>query len=213
MATNVFNLIILDESGSMSCISKQALTGVNETLQTIRSAAKEYDQQKVSLLTFDSNHLRYVYDCVDAAEAHDITEKDYQPNACTPLYDAMGQGLQHLRRQCNEKEDKVLVTIITDGMENASREYRGSTIKALVQELRQLGWAFTYIGSNQDVDAVADDLGIKARMTFEEDAEGTQAMFMRENRSRARFYRNLNAYGASQSADELAANYFAEDDE
>ena len=91
---------------------------------------------------------------------------DYIPNDCTPLFDAMGRSLNELKSHV-EDEDVVLVTIITDGYENASREYNGIHIKNLVAELRAKGWVFAYIGTNQDVDAVADDMGIRSRMSYE----------------------------------------------
>lgn len=76
-----YNLIILDESGSMSSIYRPALTGVNETLQTIRSAQDEHQNQQhfVTLVAFDSSHYNQIYAHVPAAEAIDITEEQYRP--------------------------------------------------------------------------------------------------------------------------------------
>ena len=204
MKTRIFNLIIVDESGSMNCIYRQALTGMNETLQTIRATAAKFPQQEqyVTLVTFNSTsrpNTNYVLDCIAATQAADIAESQYQPSGCTPLYDAMGTALTRLRAQV-AAEDKVLVTIITDGMENSSCEYSGRAIKSLVEDLKSQGWGFTYIGSNHDVAAAAESLSIDAHLEFCEDEEGTREMFQREKRSRANFYRALRENPAASGA-------------
>ena len=185
----VHNLIILDESGSMQSIYREALTGVNETLQTIRNAQKKYPNQHqfVTLVTFDSDHFNRIYHSKSAIDAKDINEDQYQPNACTPLYDAMGKSINELRPNVG-KDDIVLVTIITDGYENASEEYDNAAIKSLVEEMRKKGWVFTYIGANQDVEKVAMSISINNHLAFRSDSEGTKAMFERERKSRNAFF-------------------------
>lgn len=201
----VHNLIILDESGSMSSIYEPALTGVNETLQSIRSANEKNDQEYlVTLVTFDSEHYNAIYEDVPAEKALNITKEQYQPCACTPLYDAMGKAITRLRSKVNP-EDVVLVTIITDGYENASREYSGAAIKALVEEMRNHKWVFTYIGANQDVDKVADKLSIKNRMAFQATDEGTREMFASESHSREVFYSKL---ASCSRFEDIEKNYF-----
>ena len=82
MNTRIFNLIVLDESGSMEVIKQQAIMGVNETVQTIKSAQKEYEDQEhiVSLVTFNSRAVKTVYDKVQAENVAELTEADYCPN-------------------------------------------------------------------------------------------------------------------------------------
>lgn len=91
----VHNLIVLDESGSMQSIYQPALTGVNETLQTIRESQKEHENQThfVSLIAFDSGHYNQIYCNAPAEKAIDITQEQYRPGGCTPLYDAMGRSI------------------------------------------------------------------------------------------------------------------------
>ena len=115
---------------------------------------------------------------------------DYQPDACTPLYDAMGQSINKLKNHVKD-DDVVLVTIITDGMENASREYDGRAIKKLVSDMKERGWVFAYIGTNQDVDAVADSMGIRSRMNYEYSQTGAEDMFNVEHCRRSVFYSKL----------------------
>ena len=83
--TRVHNLIIVDESGSMECIRKQAFTGMNETLQTVRMMQKKYPNQLqyVTLITFDSDHTKLHYDNTPAGQTKDIAWKAYNP--CTML--------------------------------------------------------------------------------------------------------------------------------
>ena len=194
----VFNLIILDESGSMASIAKQAVSGLNETFQTIGNAQKEHKEQKhfISFVTFNSVRIRTVMDRMPVDSSKQMEWTDYQPNDCTPLYDAMGQSIKKLRNYVG-KDDVVLVTIITDGYENASREYNGRDIKELVSSLKKKGWVFAYIGTNQDVDAVADEIGIRSRMAFEYSAEGAACMFREERSSKQAFFNRLSRRGRS----------------
>ena len=211
----VYNLIILDQSGSMQSIYAPALSGVNETLQTIRMAKEDHPDQEhfVTLVAFDGTPqegLRYnvIYDSAPATEIKDITSAQYRPYGNTPLFDAMGKAINELRDKTKE-EDIVLVTIITDGYENASREYNGSAIKALVEEMRKKGWVFTYIGANQDVDKVAESIAINNRMAFCSTQEGTQDMFMKENISRKKFFGKLSGLASrSVSREDLEKDFF-----
>lgn len=202
----VFNLIIVDESGSMSSIYQQALTGMNETLQTIREAEVENEGQAhfVTLVTFDTGHFNRIYNGSPAAKTTDLTENQYRPCGGTPLFDAMGKSITDLRHKVM-KEDLVLVTVITDGYENASREYTCEAIKALVDQLRSQGWIFTYLGANQDVEKVAMSMSINNYQGFEATQTGANDMFMREKRARKAFF----SKAANCSTDDLAeGDYF-----
>ena len=192
----VFNLIILDESGSMSSIEKQAVSGLNETFQTIRNAQKEHKEQQhfISFVTFNSARIKSVLNRQKIESDKMLKWTDYDPNDCTPLFDAMGRSLNELKNHVSD-EDVVLVTIITDGYENASREYSGRDIKNLVAELKAKGWVFAYIGTNQDVDAVADDMGIRSRMHYEYSDLGASEMFRTESHSKREFFARLHREG------------------
>ena len=188
MKTRIFNLIIIDESGSMQSIKKATIDNVNETIQTIRSAQKKHEEQEhfVSLVTFNDD-VKTVNDCVPVDEVKELTAETYQPDCCTALYDAMGISLNVLRKKVAE-DDKVLVTVVTDGEENASKEYSGKAIKALVDELKAKGWVFAYIGANQDVEAVASSLSITNTLSFETTCEGVALMGCNMMRSAVRLY-------------------------
>jgi hypothetical protein len=89
-------------------------------------------------------------------------------------------------------EDRVLVTVITDCYENSSTHWSGPQIKSLVEELRHEGWTFTYIGANQDMEAVAGSMGIRNTLAFEETEEGAKRMIAMDRSSRSRFYEKLH---------------------
>ena len=192
----VYNLIILDESGSMQAIAKQAVSGLNETFQTICNAQKEHQEQKhfISFVTFNSKEIRTIMNRQAVECDKEMKWTDYRPNAATPLYTAMGESITELRKYVNDK-DVVLVTIITDGMENASWKYSGDDIKRLVGELKEKGWVFAYIGTNQDVDAVADGMGIRSRMHYDYSPTGTQDMFVAESCCKRSFFDKLSRHG------------------
>ena len=192
MKQSINNLIILDASGSMYSIRNEAIAGVVETIQTIRTAQNENTEQEqlLSLVVFNGKRIATVYDRMPITKVPDFNEKDYQPTDNTPLYDAMGNSITNLQRYLNE-EDNVLVTIITDGYENASIEWNHERIFKLVEDLKKKNWLFTYIGANQDVLAVARDMGIDHSLNFMSSGEGTRAMFVKEKRSRKAFYDKL----------------------
>jgi uncharacterized protein YegL len=209
MKTRIFNLIIIDESGSMQSIKKEAIDSVNETIQTIRSAQKKHEEQEhfVSLVTFNDD-VKTVHDCVPVSEVTELTSETYQPACCTALYDAMGLSVNALRKKVADV-DKVLVTVVTDGYENASKEYSGKAIKALVDELKAKGWVFAYIGANQDVEAVAASISITNTMNFEATCVGTTVMSEKLGRSRSRWFDKI-AHGLS-SPEEDNCNFFEEE--
>ena len=99
--TNIYNLIILDESGAMTSSYAQALGGANETIQTIRVAQASADDQKqfLTFVTFDSGEkesVRTIIDTMPISQVRDLTRDDYRPRGLTPLYDAMGKSLTAL---------------------------------------------------------------------------------------------------------------------
>ncbi len=213
--TAIYNIVILDQSGSMDSIKREAMSGYNETVQTIKAAHKKHatsQQHYVTLVLFNSSETRVVYNNLSSSDAKELTAQSYQPNAGTPLYDAMGTTLSKIRYSLNEKQKhKVLVTIITDGEENASKEYSGAAIKKLVDELKGRGWVFTYIGANQDVERVAATLSVDRGnvIPFQPSAAGTKAMFKRKNASRSKWFDRV---AEGESAQELQQDFFEEDD-
>ena len=129
MKTQFFNLIILDESGSMSGVTQQTINGCNETINTIISSQKDYpDTQEhfVSIYAFQSGGRpsRYIIKNMPSDKVKHITHEDYEPYGCTPLFDAVGSTLADLKKHTQNLENAVgCITIITDGEENSSKEF------------------------------------------------------------------------------------------
>ena len=126
VADRVLNLIILDESGSMSGLEKVSVDGVNETIQTIKSSYEQLPEQKqlMTFVTFSDKYgkpYRKRFELADISTVDTYQLSEYQPGGTTPLYDTMGETLTELEKVATEN-DIVLVTIITDGYENSSRE-------------------------------------------------------------------------------------------
>ena len=185
----VYNLVIVDESGSMSVIHREALAGINETITTCQKMQKAHPEmeQRITLITFDSDHFKLHYDNIQAQEAKPLTMRDYNPCAATPLYDAIGKGIAKMNAQ-TEADDNVLVTIITDGEENCSEEYTLKMVKTLIEKLKQQGWTFTLIGTDDlDVEGMAGSMAIDNHLAFTENEEETRKMFAKERRSRERY--------------------------
>ena len=211
MNQKIYNLIVLDASGSMYSIRNEAIAGVVETVQTIRTAQKDNADQEhlFSLVVFNGRSIATVYDRMPIGKVPDLNENDYQPTDNTPLYDAMGNAITNLQRYFNE-DDNVLVTVITDGYENSSVEWNHQRVFQLVEDLKKKNWLFTYIGANQDALKVAKGMGIDHSMNYMSDAEGTKAMFRKELLSRKAFYGKLSA--GKRFFEAKSEDYFVDDD-
>lgn len=226
MKTSIYNLIILDESGSMSCVRKQTIAGCNETLNVIADSLNTFAETQehfVSIYAFQSasNHpSRYILKNVPGAKARKITAADYEPWGGTPLYDAVGSTLVDLKATIDEIPQSIgSVTIITDGYENSSTHYSREKVASLIEHLKAKGWLFNFIGANIDVEKVSKSLHIDNSLAFDQDEEGTKVMFERERHARSRYYSRMGeilktAPDNSPSEEDLcqlSKGYFDED--
>lgn len=204
----IINLIILDKSGSMTSLRKAAIDGFNETIAGIRKAQEKYAETQehyVTLLSFCSCEMNFLYENTPIEEVKDIAEADYKPCCGTPLYDAMGLGINRLKNKIEGlKNCSVIATIITDGYENSSKEYTGSVIGSLVKTLTEQGWIFNYMGTNQDVTAVADDLNIRNRRHYENNYNGFRNEMSLGGLASSLFYGQMH-YSYSCDIDNQAA--------
>jgi len=190
----VHNLIILDESGSMESIKEIIIQGFNEIVQTVKGIEKEFQEQEhfISLVTFNGIGQKMLHFIDPANKLEQIDESRYKPNASTPLYDAMGFSISKLRQFLEKQTDyNVLVTILTDGEENASKEYSGNDIKKLIEELKLNRWTFTYIGADHDVEKIAFSLSITNTMTFQKNDADMKNMFAREKSARSNYSKKI----------------------
>lgn len=186
------NLIILDESGSMNSIKNLIISGFNELIQSIKETqrGKSELEHTISFFSFNSKGIKEHYFMVAVDDTiQEINSSTYKPDAMTPLYDAMGFCINKLRKALENHDDyEVLVTILTDGLENHSKEYTGDAIKKLVEELKTQGWTFTYIGTDHDVYSQAHNISVTNILIFEKNEKSTKEMFEKEKKSREKFY-------------------------
>jgi len=190
----VHNLIILDESGSMESIKDSIIKGFNEIVQTVKGIATQFPEQEhlISLVTFNGLGQKVLHFIEPVEKLSQIDATRYKPDASTPLFDAMGFSFAKLRKVLkNVKDYNVLVTVMTDGEENASREYSGFAIKKLIEELQLNRWTFTYIGADHDVEKFATSISITNTMCYGKTAEGCRIVFGREMESRMRYSQKI----------------------
>ena len=159
----IYNLIIVDESGSMSHLDS------------------------------DSNRpdVRTMIDNQSITEVLEFS--DYMPRGCTPLYDAMGQSLTKLHAAIKGDVDaSAVVTVLTDGLENASREWDAQSLRKLIEQLKEEGWSFSYMGSAHNVKEVTDLLSIENVVEFSHDQLGAAHTWGRERSSRRAYYQRMS---------------------
>ncbi|NCA98676.1 MAG: VWA domain-containing protein [Clostridia bacterium] len=155
-------VFILDKSGSMSGLEKDTIGGFNAMLARQKAVDGEC---RITTVLFD-NRYELLHDRVEIAAVEPITDKDYCVGGSTALLDAIGHTIHKIgNAQKHTAEDfraeKVLFVIITDGEENASREYSSSLVKQMIerQQLRH-GWEFIFLGANIDAVETAAHFGI-----------------------------------------------------
>lgn len=193
--SEIYNLIILDESGSMTGVRDQTIAGCNETINTIRAAQKTYAENQrhfVSIYAFQgsgSRPSRYLINDMPIDQVRHISVKDYKPCGCTPLNDAVGMTLYDLKHTCQNRPNAIgSVTIITDGGENASTHYTTPQVAQMIQQLKEMGWSFNFIGANINVEETARSYNIDNSLEFRQDDAGMREMFERERSSRMGYY-------------------------
>jgi uncharacterized protein YegL len=174
-------VFILDKSGSMGGVESDTIGGYNSMLA--KQQAVEGDALVTTVL-FDNNH-ELLHDRIDIKAVSPITEREYQVGGSTALLDAIGRTIHKIgNAQKNTAEDyraeKVMFVIITDGEENASREYTSDKVKAQIERQKsRYGWEFIFLGANIDAVETAGRFGIAPdrAVDYLADSEGTELNF------------------------------------
>lgn len=179
MKTNRTELVfILDRSGSMSGLEADTIGGYNSMLEKQK---REPGEATVTTVLFDDQY-ELLHDRIDLRGIRPITDREYYVRGCTALLDAIGKTIQKIasvqrHTAPEQRADKVLFVITTDGMENASREYTYDKIRALVErQKREYGWEFLFLGANIDAIQTAKRFGIGAdrAVNYHADSAGTR---------------------------------------
>ena len=179
MRKNLTELVfILDRSGSMAGLEADTIGGFNGMLEKQR---REPGEALVSTVLFD-NVSQVLHDRVPLNKVAPLTDRDYTVRGCTALLDAIGGAIHHIGNihkyaRPEDVPEHTLFIITTDGMENASRQYTGDRVRAMIQRQKEkYGWEFLFLGANIDAVQTAGRFGIGAdrAVNYHADSQGTQ---------------------------------------
>ena len=182
MKKNLTELVfILDRSGSMAGLEKDTIGGFNAMIEKQRG---EPGEALISTVLFD-NETEVIHDRVPLDRVPALTEKEYFVRGCTALLDAVGGAIHHIgnvHKYAREEDrpEKILFVITTDGMENASHFYTYDQVKAMIQRQQEkYGWEFLFLGANIDAAREAARFGIRAdrAANYYADSVGTEVVY------------------------------------
>ncbi len=193
----IFNLIILDESGSMQSIQEETMVGLKSVFSSIRDGMEQFPDQEhsVSLISFSSEKVKEILWNAPVGKIPSDFTKKYSPDGGTPLYDAIGFSLKKLQKLLGSLSSdgyNVLVTILTDGEENCSENFKFSQIKGMIEELEVGPWTFAFIGASLNAYEVAKNLSIRNAMAFEPSKEGLDQLFQITRSANMKFMKGIS---------------------
>jgi uncharacterized protein YegL len=211
-------LAIIDRSGSMGSVRKDAIGGFNTFLAAQKKLKDPATMNVVLFSNYDKITPLYNGEILDVKDVAELTELTYVPEGSTALHDAMVQSMSNLKLKINDmkpskKPAKVLVLIITDGEENDSREYPKTKIdevKKLVELRKKENWQFIFMCSTEDTALTGEALGFSKGNVFQytNDSVGNQAMFSAVATA-STLYRSTSV--KSRSFAKVSNNLLAED--
>ena len=182
MKKNLTEIVfILDRSGSMAGLEDDTIGGFNAMIQKQKA---EEGEAYVSTILFD-NYTEVIHDRVDIRKIRPMTRKDYYVRGCTALLDAVGKSIHHIgnvHKYAREEDrpEKTIFVITTDGMENASKEYTYDRVRKMIEhEQEKYGWEFLFLGANIDATKEAARFGITEdrAANYHADHEGTAVIY------------------------------------
>ena len=188
MKKNLTELVfILDRSGSMAGLERDTIGGFNAMIEKQKAEAGE---AIVSTVLFD-NQLEVLHDRVPLNRIAPMTDRDYYVRGCTALLDAVGSAIHHIGNvhkyaRDEDRPEKTLFVITTDGLENASRQYTYDRLKAMIERQKnKYGWEFLFLGANIDAAREAARFGIQSdcAANYHADSVGTGVIYESVNQA------------------------------
>lgn len=199
-------IAVLDRSGSMASVAKDAIGGFNTFLAEQK---KLKDKATFSGLLFDDQfEPMNGGKVVDVKDVPELTDKTFVPRGTTALFDAIGKSVNSYKAEVNSKKvklaDKVLVIVVTDGYENASREFSMKDVADLVKYQKSQNWQFMFLCSTEDAITVGTSLGISKgnNFKFANTAQGNAQVYGKVSRATSS-YRGMSASFATLNSDSL----------
>lgn len=174
-------VFILDRSGSMSNLEKETIGGYNSTLERQKN---EKGEAYVSTVLFD-NEMEVLHDRIPIQKVAPLTEKEYYARGSTALMDAIGRAIHHIgnvHKYAREEDrpEKTIFVITTDGYENDSHEYSIQQVQSMIKRQKEkYGWEFLFLGANIDAIKTAESIGIHSSRAanFIADGKGVEIMY------------------------------------
>ena len=182
MKKNLTEIVfILDRSGSMAGLEKDTIGGFNAMLEKQK---REEGRVLVSTVLFD-HEQQVIHDRVDIRRMEPMTEREYFVRGCTALLDAVGGAIHHIgnvHKYAREEDrpEKTLFVITTDGMENASKHYTYEKVKTMItRQQEKYGWEFLFLGANIDAarEAARFGIGKDFAANYHADSKGTGVIY------------------------------------
>jgi uncharacterized protein YegL len=162
--------LIVDKSGSMCDCIESTINGFNEQVNKIKSNAHEFQEEEITMgLTLFNDYADHHYFLANPSTVQLLNANTYRPNGNTALMDAVGETVNSIENQLRESHipATVVVVILTDGYENASKSYNLVKIRNMISRLEETGkWTFSFIGATLDAVAVAESMAIKNQNSF-----------------------------------------------
>ena len=158
-------IFVIDRSGSMEN-KKQATM---ESFNQYKLNLQEDDEIEFTLIQFDTISTDILHRRKPIKDVHDLTAEVYQPRAGTPLIDAFCIAIESAKKDYSPT-DRVVITVLTDGKENSSREFTMGDLHAKIKECSEWGWQFVFLGASIDNYASGQEMGLKVSGTMSYDS-------------------------------------------
>lgn len=208
MNNNLTEIIaILDMSGSMYELTSDTIGGYNSLIEEQK---KQPGEANITTVFFDDRYILH-HDRENIKNVKPLTSNEYVPCGMTAMLDAIGKTLISVGKKLadtpeEERPGTVLVTIITDGYENASKEFTFDSVKKMIEEQKnKYNWIFTFIGADIDTMAVSQSIGIDSRMakTYSKTSTGANSVYNSVSQSITLARAYSNSVNQSISLDEM----------
>jgi len=203
--------IVLDRSGSMSSIRDEVIGAANDQIKTIQKEAENVNTD-ISFFTFSTKADDPVFVDQPVEKMELLTKESYVPDGLTAMLDGVGKAVAHLEqtKDANDPGTAFLVIIVSDGMENNSKEYNWESLASKIKPIQDTKrWTFSYLGANQDLGKVSKDLNISSKnvMAFTCCANDINRVSGDTSRGISSYYKRVKSAGTKAG---VAEGFFAD---